>query len=122
MFTLYIWTVFEAVAKPTWLCSAALVVDVRPTENAGQRPAAIARGLDMPFLQNILFSEAYAEPGDICMFELQARIPVIVSVDGSMYLLLPTRCFGLCDDGFSIRFLSCVTLCSGQKYDYFLPH
>ena len=69
MFTLSIRTVFEAVAKPTWLCSAASLVDVRPTGNAGQRPAAMARGLDIPFLQNMLFNEVYAEPGDICMFE-----------------------------------------------------
>ena len=69
MFTLYIRTVLEAVANPTWLCSAASLVDVRPTGNAGQRPAAMARGLDMPFLQNILFNEAYAEPGDICKFK-----------------------------------------------------
>ena len=69
MFKLSIRTVFEAVAKSTWLCSAASLVDVRPTGNAVQRPAAMARGLDMPFLQNMLFSEAYAEPGDICMFE-----------------------------------------------------
>ena len=69
MFTLSIRTVFEAVAKPTWLCSAASLVDVRPTGNACQRLAAMARGLVMPFLRNMLFNEAYAEPGDICMFE-----------------------------------------------------
>ena len=42
---------------------------MRPTGNAGQRLAAMARGLDIPYLQNMLFNEAYAEPGDICMFE-----------------------------------------------------
>ena len=104
-----------------YTCAAALV-DVRPTENAGQRPAVMARGLDMAFLLNKLFNEAHAEPGDICMFEKQTRIPLIVSVDGSMYLLSQTRCIGLCDDGLSIRFRSRVTLCSGQKYNYFLPH
>ena len=64
---------------------------MRPTGNAGQRLAAMARGLDIPYLQNMLFNEAYAEPGDICMYEKQARILLIVSVDGSMYLFLPTR-------------------------------
>ena len=67
MFTLSIRTVFEAVAKPARLCSAASLLDVRPTGNAGQRLATMARGLDMPFLQNMLFNEA--ELGDICMFE-----------------------------------------------------
>ena len=113
---------FEAVAKPTWLCSATSLVDVRPTGNAGQRPAAMARGLDMPLLQNMFFNEAYVEPGDICMFEKQTRIPLIVNVDGSMYLLLPSRCIGSCDNGLNIRFMSCVALCSGQQYYYFFPH
>ena len=40
-----------------------------PTGNAGQRLAAMARGLDIPYLQNMLFNEAYAEPRDICMYE-----------------------------------------------------